>query len=304
MDYSILILNFNGAELLRKTIPHTLNVMENCPLTGELIVVDNYSTDNSFSIVQEYQCQSLSWFACQKNRVLASYNDAAKVARGRVIILLNNDEWIDKQFICKITEQFKSTSEDVFCAIPMSLNEDNSRYQGGLIGLEFKWGHYWIAHDFKMNQRKTNQTVVVGCLGSYDREKFIEIGGFEPLLLPFYWEDADLSYRASKRGWKCKYVPDAITYHRNKATISKFDRSWINLVNRRNKLLFFYLNCNDKNHWIQHLLKFPIFILKELLKGELDYLKAFGWCLINWSHIYTRRKKRNANNCLPDSELI
>ena len=47
MDYSILILNFNGAELLRKTIPHTLSVMENCPLAGELIIVDNCSTDIS-----------------------------------------------------------------------------------------------------------------------------------------------------------------------------------------------------------------------------------------------------------------
>ena len=304
MDYSILILNFNGAELLSSTIPHTLEVMKDCPFSGELMVVDNCSTDHSLDIATQYTCQGLRWFACKKNRVLISYNEAAQTARGRVIILLNNDEWIDHKFICKVLEQFKKDTKDLFCVIPMSLNENNSQYQGGLIGLEFKHGHYWILHDFKENQRKVSQTVVIGCLGAYDRKKFIEIGGFEPLLLPFYWEDADLSYRASKRGWKCRYVPEAITYHRNQATISKFNKSWINMINRRNKLLFFYLNCNDEIHWLQHLLKFPAFAIKELFKGRVDYFKALGWCLINWSQIYNRRKKRNAKNCLPDSELI
>ena len=121
----------------------------------------------------------------------------------------------------------------------MSLNENNSQYQG-LIGLEFKYGHYWIMHDFKVDQRKISQTVVIGCLGAYNRKKFIEIGGFEPLLLLFIGRRR-LIYRASKRGWKCKYVPEAITYHRNQATISKFNKSWINMINRRNKLLFFLL---------------------------------------------------------------
>ena len=304
MDYSILILNFNGAELLRSTIPHTLDAMKYCPFSGELMIVDNCSTDNSLDIAKKYNSEGLRWYACEKNRVLTSYNEAAQVAQGRVIILLNNDEWIDKHFISNVLEQFDQDHNDLFCVIPMSLDENNAQYQGGLIGLEFKHGHYWIVHDFKVDQRKMSQTVVIGCLGSYKRKKFIEIGGFEPLLLPFYWEDADLSYRASKRGWKCKYLPEAKTYHRNQATISKFNKSWINMINRRNKLLFFYLNCNDRNYWLQHLIKFPAFAIKELFRGRVDYLKAFGWCVMHWSQIYTRRKKRHAKNCLPDSELI
>tara|TARA_B100000674_G_C37953618_1_gene968483 strand:+ start:1340 stop:2254 length:915 start_codon:yes stop_codon:yes gene_type:complete len=304
MDYSILILNFNGAELLKSTIPHTLSVMKDCPLQGELIIVDNCSTDDSLNVIMNYKSEGLRWFSCRKNRVLVSYNAAAQVANGEVIILLNNDEWIDKQFISVIVKQFRDNNKDLFSVIPMSLDESNGEYQGGLIGLEFKYGHYWIVHDFMIDQRKRSHTVVIGCLGAYNREKFIEIGGFEPLLLPFYWEDADLSYRASKRGWKNKYIPEAITYHKNQATISRFNKSWINLINRRNKLLFFYLNCNDKDHWIHHSFKFPLFALKEFFCGRNDYIKAFVWCVLHWSRIYTRRKKRSANNCLPDSVLI
>lgn len=304
MDYSILILNFNGAELLNSTIPHTLEVMNNCSLNGELMVVDNCSTDNSFEIFNKNKSDNLRWFPCKKNRVLSSYNEAAQAAKGQIIILLNNDEWIHHQFISKIFNQFENNDRDLFCVIPMSLDEGNLDYQGGLLGLEFKFGHYWIVHDFKEDQRAVSQIVVIGCLGAYNRRKFNEIGGFEPLLLPFYWEDADLSYRASKRGWRCKYLPEAITFHRNQATISKFDKSWITLINRRNKLLFFYLNCNDKNHWIQHILKFPLFAIRELFYGRKDYIVALGWCLLNWSRIYTQRKKRDASNCLPDSELI
>ena len=132
MDYSILILNFNGAKLLSSTIPHTLEVMNGCSLKGELIIVDNNSTDNSFDVVKRYTSESLHWFACQKNRVLTSYNQAAQIAKGQVIILLNNDEWIDEQFISTVVGQFENGSNDLFCVIPMSLNENNSEYQGGL----------------------------------------------------------------------------------------------------------------------------------------------------------------------------
>ncbi len=304
MDYSILILNFNGAELLRSTIPHTLKVMRDCSLKGELIVVDNCSTDDSLDVIMRHKSPSLRWFSCRKNRVLISFNEAAEIAKGEVLILLNNDEWIDTQFISTIVKQFTYDNNDLFCVIPMSLDEGTGEYQGGLIGLEFKYGHYWIVHNYLTEHRELNHTVIIGCLGAYKRDKFMEIGGFEPLLLPFYWEDADLSYRASKRGWKCRYVPEAITYHKNQATISRFDKSWINLINRRNKLLFFYLNCNDRNHWMQHALKFPLFALREFLSGRNDYAKAFVWCLLNWSKIYSQRKKRSADNCLPDSVLI
>ena len=35
---------------------------------------------------------------------------------------------------------------------------------------------------------------------AFDRQKLLELGGFDPLFAPFYLEDTDLSYLAWKRG--------------------------------------------------------------------------------------------------------
>ena len=56
---------------------------------------------------------------------------------------------------------------------------------------------------------------------AFDREKFLELGGFDPLLEPFYLEDTDLGYMAWKRGWKVLYQPRSVVYHEHRGTIGK-----------------------------------------------------------------------------------
>ena len=56
---------------------------------------------------------------------------------------------------------------------------------------------------------------------AFDRRKFLELGGFDALLAPFYLEDTDLGYMAWKRGWKVLYQPRSIVYHEHRGTIGK-----------------------------------------------------------------------------------
>ena len=52
-------------------------------------------------------------------------------------------------------------------------------------------------------------------------KKFLELGGFDEILAPFYLEDTDLGYLAWKRGWKTMYQPASIVYHEHRGTIGK-----------------------------------------------------------------------------------
>ncbi len=54
---------------------------------------------------------------------------------------------------------------------------------------------------------------------AFDRRKFLELGGFDELLAPFYLEDTDLGYMAWKRGWKNLYQPASVVYHEHRGTI-------------------------------------------------------------------------------------
>ena len=61
---------------------------------------------------------------------------------------------------------------------------------------------------------------------AFDRRKFLELGGFDEILKPFYLEDTDLGYMAWKRGWKVLYQPASVVYHEHRGTIGKtFQRS-------------------------------------------------------------------------------
>ena len=52
----------------------------------------------------------------------------------------------------------------------------------------------------------------------FDRKKWLELGGFDQLFYPAYWEDIDLSSRAQKRGWQVLFDPQAVVYHHHETT--------------------------------------------------------------------------------------
>ena len=65
--------------------------------------------------------------------------------------------------------------------------------------------------------------------------KFLELGGFDALLAPFYLEDTDLGYLAWKRGWKVLYQPRSVVYHEHRGTIGKrFREEQIQAVLKKN----------------------------------------------------------------------
>jgi len=79
-----------------------------------------------------------------------------------------------------------------------------------------------------------------------DRARFLEIGGFDPLFHPFYYEDLDLAFRAWRRGWCCRVVPESRLVHAAGSTISKaFPKRDVLVVRRRNRLLFLWKNLTS-----------------------------------------------------------
>src|SRR5450432_207428 len=81
---------------------------------------------------------------------------------------------------------------------------------------------------------------------AFHRDKFFELGGFDPLLAPFYLEDTDLGYLAWKRGWKVFYQPRSIVYHEHRGTIGKrFSEEQIQTVLKKNFVLFCWKNIHE-----------------------------------------------------------
>lgn len=57
---------------------------------------------------------------------------------------------------------------------------------------------------------------------AFRHEYFLAIGGYDTSFPLACAEDAELSYRMSARGWKMKFVPQAIVYHTHPDTMARY----------------------------------------------------------------------------------
>ena len=121
----------------------------------------------------------------------------------------------------------------------------------------------------------------------FKKKIFIDLGSFDELYNPFYWEDIDLSYRAWKSGYKILYDPSIKVEHHHESTIGKyFDRYKILRTAFRNQLIFHWKNMTDKDLILKHLFNIPRYIflpgffdalrkLPEILKSRKKTIKLF-----------------------------
>jgi GT2 family glycosyltransferase len=67
------------------------------------------------------------------------------------------------------------------------------------------------------------------------RDYLVDVGLFDERLF-LYYEDSELSWRGSARGWRYRYVPESVVRHRHGATTNAGSRVW-EYYNSRNRLL-------------------------------------------------------------------
>ncbi len=250
---SIVIPNWNGKDLLEKYLPSVVASIE--PHAGsEVLVVDNGSADGSAEFVRA-KFPQVRLLAVPKNLGFGGgSNEGFRAAKNDIVVLLNSDMRVDPGFIAPLLEGF--TDEKVFAVSCQIFMSDKTKLREET-GLTQAW---WLQGGLRVRHRIDDQvTGLFPCFygggGScaFDKRKFFELGGFDPLLAPFYLEDTDLGYLAWKRGWKVLYQPKSIVYHEHRGTIGKkFSNEYIQGVLKKNFLLFTWKNIHDWTYVVPH----------------------------------------------------
>ena len=240
---SVVIPNWNGKDLLEKYLPSVIDAMGD----NEVSVVDNGSTDGSADFVRQ-RFPAVKLLALPKNLGFGGGSNAGFRAAGNdIVVLLNSDMRVAPDFLAPLLEGFAdpdvfAVSCQIFFSDPGKLREET-----GLTQAWWQDGGLRVRHRLD-SEIKDLYPCFYGGGGScaFDRNKFLELGGFDPLLEPFYLEDTDLGYMAWKRGWKVLYQPRSVVYHEHRGTIGKrFREDYIQGVLKKNFLLFCWKNIHE-----------------------------------------------------------
>jgi GT2 family glycosyltransferase len=303
---SVIIPNWNGAHhlpvcldaLRAQTYPHV-----------EVILVDNGSTDGSQALVEE-QYPEVRLLALDRNLGLTGGNNAGfRVAKGEILISLNNDTEADPRFVEALVTALQDHPEAGMAAAKMRLfdRRDTLHSAGdgyGADGIPFNRG-VWQKDEGQFDEPGW---IFGGCGGAvaYRRAMLGEVGLFDESFF-MYLEDVDLNWRAQLAGWRCWYTPEAVVYHKLSATGGGAIASYYTGRNTLWVIAKDYPGALLRKHW-RRVLRAQWAITRDALRawrGEAARARLRGQLagLLGWPKMLRKRRAIQAARRVPDEYI-
>ena len=249
MKLSIIVLNWNGQELLRQTLTSIYDTVRNSDF--EVIVVDNHSTDDSEAMVRG-DFPKVKLIVNEENYGFAKGNNIGlKQASGDYLMLLNNDVIVQAGAI-EILVDYLNSHPDVAMVGPRLLNRDgsfqhacrralptpaNSFYH--LFGLTKIFKNNAAINQYKKLNQAENITTpteaISGAAMMLRRSVYEKIGGLDEQFF-MYGEDLDYCKRVTESCGPIVYVSEAKIVHlggesagkcRYQSLLNFYDAMWL-----------------------------------------------------------------------------
>ncbi|MFA6601158.1 MAG: glycosyltransferase [Candidatus Omnitrophota bacterium] len=276
MECRIIVLNYNGAELLPKCLPSVAEAAACARYPTRLTVLDNLSQDDGLTYVRE-NFPKVDIAVASANRCLCSYNDYLRTVSEPVVILLNNDIRVEKNFVDPLVEPFTRDSQG-FLVAPCVRSFDGATVEAGRSYAGVKFGMFWCdarPSGYESEFAKPSETYSSG-FGGVDRRKFLDLGGYDERYLPGIMEDVDLCTRARRAGYHLYYEPRSVVYHMGQASFKKrFGSRGIAVMAHRNNFLFMWKNFRSPWFWAAHLFFLPLRLVFSIVRGNRAFVKGF-----------------------------
>ncbi len=214
---SIIVLNWNGVDLLRGCLA---SVLEQDYEDYELIVVDNGSSDDSCAMVEAEFPSALLLRQAENSGFCRGNNIGMEAASGELIVLLNNDAELDRKFLRNLDQAASLEPHAGMFATRIMMYDRRSVFDStGLLvypdGICRSRG--WLEKDLGQYDEADEVLGPNGCAAAYRRSMLVDVGMLDERYFA-YLEDLDLAFRGQLRGWSCRYVPDAVVYHKKSMT--------------------------------------------------------------------------------------
>ncbi|CAM4151138.1 glycosyltransferase family 2 protein [Flavobacterium antarcticum] len=272
MKVAVVILNWNGAELLQQFMPTIIAYSRE----AIIYVADNASTDDSIQVLQtefpEIQIiQNTANFGFAKG-----YNEALKNLDADVYALVNSDIEVTPNWLQPIIETFKNEKETAIIQPKILDFKNKSKFEyagaaGGFIdsfGYPFCRGRIFdtVEEDFGQYNDAVEIFWASGACFFIRSEVFHRLNGFDDSFFA-HQEEVDLCWRAFNNNYTTKFIPDSVVYHVGGATL-QHGNPRKTFLNFRNSLLMLTKNL-PKN------ILFTTLIMRMLLDGIAGFQFIF-----------------------------
>lgn len=230
----IIIPNWNGKQLLVECLNSLRNQTSQ---EFSVTVVDNGSADGSVELIRDYFPEvKLIPFASNKGFSVA-VNEGIRNRSAEWVFLLNNDIEVAEDCIREILSAIEKYREYDFFSLRMMSYHHRDVFDGAGDAVMRGGVGYRVGTQEKGGQKYMHDRDVFGaCAGAaiYSSRFFEDVGVFDEDFFA-YLEDVDLNMRAVHRGFRCRYLADAVVYHIGSATTgSKINPMTIRLSTKNN----------------------------------------------------------------------
>lgn len=291
---SVILPNYNGRHLLEKNLPSLAAALEGIP--HEIIVVDDCSRDDSVNfLVSAYP--DIRIVRNEHNQGFsATCNRGVEAATSPLLCIVNTDVTFTADYFHKAIPHFDSPGLFAVKGDIVNYREvmDKPYNIQKTSILCFKRGflrtHPRIEPDpSRLNGQVGGQYVLLGCCFVCRRDMMLELGGFDEIFSPFYWEDSDLPLRALRRGWRLAYEPRCIVYHHASSTIGKYrSNARRRIISVRNKFIFTWRFLHGFRAWTAHIFFTTGSLLVRWIVLDWKYYVSFARAIIRYNTYQTK----------------
>lgn len=302
MKVAVVVLNWNGAQLLEQFMPKIIAFSPR----ADLYVADNASTDDSIKVLQN-QFPEVKIIQNSDNFGFAKgYNEALKHIIADVYALVNSDIEVTENWLEPIIETF-SNEQSIAIIQPKILdfkNKSKFEYAGAAGGFIDAYGYPFcrgrvfdtIEDDFGQYNNAIAIFWASGACFFIRSETFHSLQGFDDDFFA-HQEEIDLCWRAFNKKYVIKYIPNSLVYHVGGATLQQGNPQKT-FLNFRNSLLMLTKNLPRNKLYSRLIIRMLLdgiagvqFLFQGKPKHFLAILKAH---YSFYSLFYTFYKKRAA----------
>lgn len=249
---AVVILNWNGAEMLHRFLPSVVNYSK---LEGVVVyVADNASTDNSREITEK-EFPTVKWIQLDWNYGFAEgYNKSFSRIEAEYYLLLNSDVEVGKDWLIPLLDYMDAHPDTAACQPKLLSFKDRSKFEyagacGGYIdryGYPFCRGRIFDTVETDAGQYDTIAPIfwASGAALMVRAADYRKAGGLDGRFFA-HMEEIDFCWRLRNLGRKIVCIPQGVVYHVGGATLNKTNPRKT-FLNFRNNLLMLYKNLPEE----------------------------------------------------------